>query len=118
MTKDELCVRTKDLALRILKMVDALPRSTAARTMGQQIVRSSCSVAANYRAALRGKSRADFINKIAIVLEEADETLFWLEMIRDAELLPANRLQELIAEAECNTRIFAATLKTTRKTKP
>ncbi len=92
-----------DFAVRVLKMVDALPRTTAGRTVGGQIARSSTSVAANYRAALRAKSDADFINKITIVLEEADE------------LLPPKRLKGLLQESEELTQIFNATRSTTKR---
>ena len=87
------------------------------RTIANQIARSGCSVAANYRAALRGKSRADFVNKITIVLEEADETAFWIEMIERANLLPSKRLTKLRIEAEELTKIFNATRMTARNHK-
>jgi len=80
MTNQELKERTMDFAVRVLTMVDALPKTTAGKAVGNQIARSGTSVAANYRAALRAKSDADFINKITIVLEEADESGFWLEL--------------------------------------
>lgn len=113
----ELCERTMRFAVRALKMVERLPKNTAGRTAGGQIARSACSVAANYRAALRGKSRADFINKITIVLEEADETAFWLELISRAELLPAHLLEDLHAEALELVKIFAATRQSARRDK-
>lgn len=78
-----------DFAVRVLKLAEALPKSVSGRTVANQIARSGCSVAANYRSALRGKSRADFVNKITIVLEEADETEFWIER---AGLQPPHRL--------------------------
>src|SRR5687767_13004499 len=109
MTKTELSDRTVDFAVRVLKMVDSLPRTVAGRTIGRQIARSGCSVAANYRAALRGKSRADFINKITIVLEEADETDLWIEVTKRARLLAAERLIPLQNEAVELTKIFNAT---------
>lgn len=108
-----------DFAVRVLKMVDALPKTTAGRTVGGQIARSGTSVAANYRAALRAKSDADFINKITIVLEEADESGFWLELAERAELLPTQRLKGLLQESEELTKIFNATRSTTkRRAKP
>jgi len=86
-----------------------LPNKPSGRTIAGQIARSGTSVAANYRAALRGKSRADFVNKITIVLEEADETGFWIELTERAGLLPPKRLKELRIEAEELTKIFNAT---------
>ena len=80
MSPIELKERTMQFAVRILKFADALPNKISGRTIANQVARSGCSVASNYRAALRGKSRADFINKITIVLEEADETSFWIEL--------------------------------------
>jgi four helix bundle protein len=97
-----------------LMIWDALPNKPSGRTIANQVARSGTSVAANYRAALRGKSRADFINKIAIVLEEADETGFWIELTERAALLPAKRLNGLRTEAEELMKIFNATRSTAR----
>lgn len=119
MTSKELKERTMDFAVRVLKMVDALPETTAGRTVAGQIARSSTSVAANYRAALRAKSDADFINKITIVLEETDESGFWIELAERAKLLPPKRLMALLQESEELTKIFNATRATTkRRAKP
>jgi four helix bundle protein len=115
MTTNELKERTMDFAVRILKMVDALPKTTAGKTVGGQIARSGTSVAANYRAALRAKSDADFINKITIVLEEADESGFWIELAERAALLPSKRLKALLQEAEELTKIFNATRASTKR---
>lgn len=104
-------------AVRVLKLADALPNKPSGRTIANQIARSGTSVAANYRAALRGKSRADFINKITTVLEEADETGFWIELTELAGLLPAAKLDALKREAEELTKIFNATRTTTRNRK-
>ena len=98
-------------------MAEALPKRTAAMNAGKQVVRSSASVAANYRAAQRGKSRADFANKIAIVLEEADEAGFWLEYIERGGFLSAARLKLLRTEADELTRVFATMLATARRRK-
>ncbi|QIF00965.1 four helix bundle protein [Roseimicrobium sp. ORNL1] len=114
MTPVELKNRTMEFAVRTLKMVDALPKSVAGRTVANQIARSATSVAANYRAALRGRSRAEFLSKIGITLEEADETTFWLELTIQAGLLPKTRLQPLHTEAEELTKIFNATRSTTK----
>ncbi len=108
MTKQELLIRTKAFALRILKLVDDLPRTTSGRAIGNQLVRSGTSVGANYRAACRSRSRAEFAAKLGIVAEEADETVYWLEVIRDGNLLPANELNGLLKEADELTAIFTA----------
>ena len=115
MNPSELKERTLKFAVRVLKLADALPNKPSGRTIANQVARSGCSVASNYRAALRGKSRADFINKITTVLEEADETSFWIELTALAGLLPAKR--GLLAEAEELTRIFNATRRTARNHK-
>ena len=108
-----------DFAVRVLKMTDSLPKTTAGRTVGSPIARSGTSVAANYRVALRAKSDADFINKITIVLEEADETAFWIELAERVELVPPKRLKALLQESEELTKIFNATRSTTkRRVKP
>jgi four helix bundle protein len=95
----ELKSRTKQFALRILKLVAALPNTIAGRAIANQLVRCGTSVAANYRATCRARSKAEFVAKIGVVLEEADETLLWLELIREAKLLPAKRVEALLTEA-------------------
>lgn len=102
-------------ALRVAKMVEALPKNVAGRMAAAQVVRSAASVAANYRSSQRAKSRADFVSKITTVLEEADETEFWLEFIARAELLPEARLTDLRREADELIRIFAATRRSARR---
>jgi four helix bundle protein len=99
MNPAELKSRTKQFALRVLKLVAALPNTIEGRAIGSQLVRSGTSVAANYRATCRARSKAEFVAKIGVVLEEADETLLWLELIREANLLPAKRVQPLLIEA-------------------
>ena len=115
MNSQELKERTMMFAVRVLKMVDALPKTAAGRAVGNQLARSGTSVAANYRAALRAKSDADFINKITIVLEEADESDFWIELAKRCDLLPPDRLTPLGTEAEELTKIFNATRSSTKK---
>jgi len=107
-TKAELLTRTRVFALRILKLVDHLPRTTSGRAIGNQLVRSGTSVGANYRAACRSRSRAEFAAKLGLVAEEADETVYWLELVRDGNLVPANKLGELLKEANELTAIFTA----------
>ena len=117
MNPTELKQRTMQFAVRVLKLADALPSKPSGRAIANQVARSSTSVAANYRSALRAKSRADFINKITIVLEEADETGFWLELTEQTGLLSAKRLAALRTEAEELTKIFNATRTTARENK-
>ena len=108
MDKNELQRRTKTFALRILKLVDALPHTSAGKAIANQLVRSATSVGANYRAACRARSRNEFAAKLGTVLEEADESLYWLEMIRDAKLIPENKISLLLKEANELTAIVAA----------
>jgi four helix bundle protein len=106
--------RTKAFALRILKLVDALPKTTAGRALASQIVRAGTSVAANYRAACRARSTADFIAKMGIVEEESDETLFWLELLEESEMVPATKLAAIKQEASELIAITIASIKTAR----
>ena len=115
MSETDLKKRTKAFALRVLKLVDALPKTTAGRALASQIVRSGTSVAANYRAACRAKSTADFIAKMGIVEEEADETLFWLELLEESELVPAAKLPAIKQEADELIAITVASIKTARR---
>jgi four helix bundle protein len=117
MTKEELKNRTKHFALMIIKLVDDLPNTKAGNTVGNQIIRAGTSVGANYRAACRARSNADFISKITIVEEECDESLFWLELILESKLLKKERLSDLIKEADELTAIFTAAGKTARQKK-
>jgi len=114
MTKEELKRRTKQFALRVIRCAEALPKTVTGRVIANQLVRCGTSVGANYRAALRARSTADFINKIGVVLEEADETAFWLELIIEARLLPEKQVAALLKEANELTAIFAASHKTTK----
>ena len=109
----DLKARTKQSALRVMKMVDTLPRTIQGRTIAKQIIRSATSVAANYRAACRARSRAEFIAKIGVVEEEADESCFWLELIIDSGLLTEERIRPLLREAGELVAIMAASRKST-----
>ena len=111
MTPDELKARTKRFALRAIKLVVALPKSIEGRAIASQLVRCGTSVAANYRAACRARSRNEFIAKMGVVLEEADETQLWLELIIEAKLIPARRVQPLLDEASELVAIFVASRK-------
>ena|SRR5438067_13071561 len=105
---DELKERTKAFALRVMNLIDALPKSTKGRAIASQLVRSGTSVAANYRAACRARSQAEFIAKIGTVEEEAHETAFWLELIIDSKVMAAGKGQSLLTEANELVGIMAA----------
>jgi len=100
MTEDDLKKRTKLFALRILKLVAALPKTVAGRTIGNQLARSGTSVPANYRAACRARSKAEFISRLGVVEEEADESELWLELIMEGELMKKDLVQPLWKEAD------------------
>jgi len=108
MDSDDLKKRTKLFALRILKLVAALPNTVQGRTIGGQLARAGTSVGANYRAACRGRSRAEFMAKLGIVEEEADESGYWLELVIEGELLKATRVQSLLDEANALTAIMSS----------
>jgi four helix bundle protein len=108
MDAEDLKLRTKQFALRVLKLVAALPNTTQGRAVGGQLVRAGTSVASNYRAACRGRSRAEFVAKLGIVVEEADESAFWLELIIEGSLLRAKLVQPLLDEANELTRIMVS----------
>jgi four helix bundle protein len=110
-TPEELKQRTKGFALRTLNLAEKLPRGIKGRVLADQIARAGTSVAANYRAACKARSRAEFIAKIGIAEEEADEVQFWLEMITEAALIPIERLSDLQQEARELTAILAASRK-------
>ena len=111
MTADELKLRTKQFALRIIKLVSALPKTIEGRAIANQLIRCGTSVAANYRAACRARSRNEFIAKMGVVLEEADETQLWLELIIESKLLPVTRVEPLLAESNELVAIFVASRK-------
>ena len=112
---EELKQRTKLFALRIIRLVQSLPGSSEDRVIGMQLLRSGTSVASNYRAACRSRSRAEFLSKVSIVVEEADESAFWLEILAEAGLVPGVRLNDLRSEAEQLTAIFNASRTTARR---
>ena len=116
MDKNELLRRTKEFSIRVFKLVEKLPKSKASEVVAFQLLKSSSSVAANYRAVNRAKSRKDFINKIKVVLEEADESNFWLSFISDVGLLMHDdELTFLIQESDEFIAIFTAASKTLNK---
>jgi four helix bundle protein len=114
-SKAELLARTKAFSLRILKLVDHLPRTTSGRAIGNQLVRSGTSIGANYRAACRSRSRAEFAAKLGVVAEEADETIYWLELLRDGDILPQSKIGDLLREADELTAIFTAGRRTSSR---
>jgi len=115
MNKIELQNRTFKFSIRIYKMVEKFTKSFGTEMVARQILRSSSSIAANYRAACRAKSNADFIHKLKIVEEEADETLFWLEFIQETEIIEKNLLADLIKESRELVAIFTASVKTSKQ---
>jgi four helix bundle protein len=119
MTKQEILKdRTKQFAIRVVKLFRALPKTEEGRIIGKQVLRSGTSVAANYRAVCRARSNAEFIAKIGIVVEEADETVFWLELLADTKIVSAEKLDKLTNEANELLAIFAASQITAKKNSP
>ncbi|MBI1740348.1 MAG: four helix bundle protein [Acidobacteriales bacterium] len=111
---EELQTRTKRFALRILKLYRSLPKTDECRILGTQILRSGTSIGANYRGACRARSRAEFVAKLGIVLEEADETAFWLELMREAGIFPEQKLHSLVREANELVSIFVTSVRTAK----
>jgi four helix bundle protein len=107
--------RTKDMALRIIKLYQSLPKTGEAQVIGKQLLRSATSTAANYRAVCRARSDAERFSKWSIVVEEADETVFWLELLGDSNIIKLDRLQDLINECEIILKIAAVSRKNTNK---
>ncbi len=114
MTRDEMKARTKDYATRVVKLCAALPVNWIAQTLGKQLLRSGTSVGANYRAVCRAKSNSDFINKLRIVEEECDESLFWMELLVENNFIKPVRLRELMKEANELIAIVVSSAKTAR----
>lgn len=114
MDREELKARTKEFAVRVMRLADALPRTGKGRVISDQIVRSGTAVASGYRAACRARSRADWIDKVGRILEEADETLLWLELIEEGGLLPSRRISALKQEANELTALFTAIHKSSK----
>jgi four helix bundle protein len=114
MDRKTLQLRTKQFHIAVIKLCELLPRNAAGFEIAKQVIRSAGSVGANYRASVRAKSTKDFIYKIELVLEEADESHYWLEIIRDADLINGENIEILIKEADELTAIFTATNKTAK----
>ncbi len=115
MNPDELRARTRAFSLRVVKLVQTMPKNMIADALGKQVLRCATSVGANYRAACRAQSGAMFIAKLSIVVEEADETMYWLELIRDAGLVKPELLADLLDEAEQILKIMASSRKTAKQ---
>jgi four helix bundle protein len=117
MNTRDLKQRTQEFALHVIRLSRALPNSPEGWVLGRQVLRSGTAVGANYRSCQRGKSKADFIAKLAVAEEEADETCYWLELIISAELLPRDRVEPLLREAQEITAILTAAGKTAKENK-
>jgi four helix bundle protein len=115
MTEEELKARCKKMALRIIQLVMSLPKNTVSDVLGKQVLRSATSVAANYRAACKARSKAEFISKLGIVEEEADETQLWLELIMESNLMTPFRVDPLLDEFKQLTAIIASSRITARR---
>lgn len=115
MTADDLRKRLKVFALRIIKLTESLPNNVTGKTLGNQIIRSGTSPGANYRAACLGKSDKDFLNKLKMVEEELDETLYWLELIVESGLVKPNLLDDLIQENQELFKIIVGSVTTMKK---
>jgi four helix bundle protein len=114
MDEHEFKQRTRTLGLRVIKLVESLPKTRTADVIGRQVLRSATSVGANYRAACRGRSTADIVAKLGIVEEEADETLYWLEMLADAGVVKHDQLAALMKETDEIIAMTVASIKTLR----
>src|SRR2546429_8345484 len=114
-TKRSCWIETKAFGLRVLTLVDHLPRTTSGRAIGNQLIRSATSVGANYRAACRSRSRAEFAAKLGVVAEEADESVYWLELISEGKLLPEMKVTDLLKEANELTAIFTSARRTSSR---
>ena len=113
--QEQLRSRTKQFAIRIIRLFRALPRAEEARIIGRQLLRSGTSVAANYRAAGRARSKSEFIAKMGVVVEEADETVFWLDLLVEADIVPETKLRDLSKEANELLAIFGASQRTAKR---
>lgn len=114
-TPEAMKLRTKTFALEIIRLFSELPRNPSAQVLGRQLLRSGTSVGANYRAVCRARSRADFIAKLKIVEEEADESAYWMELLAEGNFLPQNRVMQLADEANQILAIIVSSINTVRK---
>ncbi|MBA4311535.1 MAG: four helix bundle protein [Chlorobiaceae bacterium] len=114
MTTEELKERTKKMALEVIRLTSSLPRNREVDVLAKQLVRSATSVGANYRSACRARSKADFINKIDIVEEEADDSLYWLELFTESKIIKFDKVQPLMNEMKELLAIFTASGRTAK----
>ena len=112
---EQLRARTKEFAIRIIHLFRALPTSKEAQIIGNQLLRCGTAVGANYRSACHARSRADFISKIGVVTEEADESVFWIELLSDLNIMKKERLEGLLQESRELTAIFSASRQTAKR---
>jgi four helix bundle protein len=117
MTRDEMRDRTKRLALRVIRLVAELPRNREGDIIGRQVLKSGTSIGANYREALHASSRKQFLAMVEIALREADETLYWIELIGESGILPPSRLAALQEECSQMVAILAATVQSVRRSR-
>ncbi len=115
MTQEEMKMRTKQFALRVIRLVESLPNGKAANVIGNQLLRSGTSVGANYRASCRAKSTADFVHKLSIVEEEADESIYWMELLIEGEIIKEKLLENLMNEADQILSIIVSSIKTVKE---
>jgi len=115
MTQEEMKARTKQFALRIIRLVQSLPPSLVAEVLGKQLLRSGTSVGENYRASCRAKSTADFIHKLSIVEEEADESIYWMELLIEGKIVKENLLENLMDEGNQILSIVVSSIKTSKE---
>jgi len=118
MTESEFKERTKGIALRIIKVVQSLPKNWIAETIGKQLLRSGTSIGANYRAACRAKSTADIISKLAIVEEEADESMFWIDLLIESEIVPQTKLEKLYNDINEIVAMTVSSIRTLKSNNP
>ncbi len=114
MDPEELKQRTKKFGLRVIKLTEVLPKTKTANVIGNQLLRSATSVGANYRAACRAKSKLDFISKVGIVIEEADESIYWLELLIESGTMPQSNITALLNEGNELVAILTASAKTAK----
>ncbi|MEX2217687.1 MAG: four helix bundle protein [Phycisphaerales bacterium] len=115
MTEQEMKARTKAFALRVIRLTEAMPAKRSADVIASQLLRSGTAVGANYRAARRARSTAEFISRLSVVEEEADESSYWMELLVESELVPLARLKALIDECDEITRIIVATIRSAKR---
>ena len=115
MTQEEMKARTKQFALRVIRLVESLPKTKTANVIGNQLLRSGTSVGANYRASCRAKSTADSVHKLSIVEEEADESIYWMELLVEGKIIKEKLLENLMNEADQILSIIVSSIKTVKE---